>query len=89
MRQNDWLSLTVGTCWRRPNPEQPGPGVRLCDAAGVLVQIGEGAGISVLPVVRLSLGNHQTTGTRCRQFPIGKVVPIKKIEAKFRSLLIP
>ena len=54
------------------------------------MQIGEGAGISVLPVVRLGLGNHQTTGTtRCRQFPVGKVVPIKKKEAKFRSLLIP
>ena len=89
MTQNDWLSITVGTCWRRLYPEQPGPGVRLCDTAGVLVQIGEGAGISVLPVVRLCLGNHQTTGTRCRRFPVGKVVPIKKKEAKFRSLLIP
>ena len=42
------------------------------------MQIGEGVGISVLPVVRLGLENNQTTGTRCRQFPVSKVVPIKE-----------
>ena len=53
------------------------------------MQIGEGAGISVLPVVRLSLGNHQTTGTRCRQFPVGKVVPIKKDRSKIPIPMYP
>ena len=53
------------------------------------MQIGEGAGISGLPVVRLSLGNHQTTGTRCRQFPVGKVVPIKKDRSKIPIPMYP
>ena len=53
------------------------------------MQIDEGTGISVLPTVRLRLGNYQTTGTRCRQFPVGKVVPIKNDRGKIPISMYP
>ena len=53
------------------------------------MQIDEGTGISVLPAVRLRLGNYQTTGTRCRQFPVGKVVPIKNDRGKIPIPMYP
>ena len=70
--------MSTKPCWRGLNPEQPGPGVRLCNTAGVPFQTGEVVGIPVVPVVRLSLRSHRTTGTRCRQFLVSKVVPIEK-----------
>ena len=39
-------------------------------------------------VVRLSLGSCRTTGTRCRQFLVSKVVPVEKSNKKAGKYVI-